>query len=290
MVRTALHSDLGSASDEPTCINNLLRKSDGYNAAWEILEKRENGDGETIGLSIELVRASTLDNPYAADKARFERQYAKTGRETQALHGGFAAAQGLVYSGFSRGEHVVAHSETADRLEGETESWRIYRYDSGWNDPRVLLELGKTSYDQLIVLDEFHKSETHVESSIAWLEGRPAGTIYAEHEPAEIQKFQRAGHSTRKAEKSIGAGISEVRRRLELDGDGRPGLLISDQCDNLLRELVGYKEESVGTSSTVDHCLDSLRYTIMGDSAGPIRTTRRGSGPRQNTGVQTRSR
>jgi len=51
------------------------------------------------------------------------------------------------------------------------------------------------------------------------------------------------------------------------DGDrsaGRVGLLVSDRCSNLIRELLGYKEEHVGKSQVTDHCLDSLRYGYMG--------------------------
>ena len=72
---------------------------EGYNAAWEILEQRQNADGDPIGLDIEVLRASVLDNPYLTDgdKARFRRKYEGTGKEEQALHGGFAAATGLVY-------------------------------------------------------------------------------------------------------------------------------------------------------------------------------------------------
>lgn len=192
----------------------------GYNAAWEILEQRQDSDGEPLGLNIEVIRASTLDNPYidAADKERFKRQYAGTGREEQALHGGFAAAQGLVYSSFSRDTHVIPYSEAVDRVASD---WRIYGYDSGWNDPRVLLEIAKTGYGQLIVLDEYHEDSSHVEDAIAWLQQnhKPDGTIYAEHEPSETQKMQRAGFRVEKAEKSLDAEISEVRQRLKPEDD-----------------------------------------------------------------------
>lgn len=238
----------------------------GYNAAWEIIEKRRDSDGEPIGLDIDVIRASTLENPYLdpADKDRFERQYGGTGREEQALHGGFAAAQGLVYSAFSRDTHVIPQSEARNRT---TDDWRIYGYDAGWNDPRVVLEVGKTASDQLVVLDEFHESESHVEDAIGWIDNKSAGRIYSEHEPAEIETMERAGLTVEKAEKSLDAGISEVRNRLEVDSEDRPGILVSDQCRNLIREFLGYKQEQVGKSQAVDHCLDCLRYLCMGDQS-----------------------
>jgi len=246
---------------------------EGYNAAWEILAERQNADGEPIGLDIEVVTASVLDNPYLTegDKARFRRKYEGTNKEEQALHGGFAAASGLVYSDFSRETHVIDHADAVEQLhDGGGGEWRVYGYDAGWKDPRVLLEIGRTNYGQLVVLDEFHESESHVEDAIRWLTAgeKPTGRIYAEHEPADIQKFRKAGYGATKAEKSIRAGVSEVRRRLETDTEGRVGLLVSDRCQHLIREFLGYKEDHVGTSQATDHCCDALRYSVMGVSGG----------------------
>ena len=241
----------------------------GYNAAYEILERQEDTNGEPLGLNIDVIRANTLENPYLNDgaKERFKRQYAGGSREEQALFGGFAAAQGLVYSNFSRDTHVISHSEATDRVKPD---WRMYGYDAGWNDPRVLVEIGKTDYEQLVILDEFYQSESHVSDAISWLEtnDKPTGTIHSEHEPADIDRFDAAGYSTERAEKSLDAGIDEVRNRLEEDDDGRPGLLISEQCENTIREFLGYKEEQVGTSAAEDHICDSVRYAVMGDVTG----------------------
>ena len=192
----------------------------GYNPAWQILEQREDANGDPIQERITVERASVLDNPYIdeADKARLRRQFENTTRAEQALHGGFEAAQGLVYSDFQRDTHVIPHGRAVDRVEDD---YRIFGYDAGWNDPRVLIEIGKTSYDQLVVLDEYYESGAHIEDAIAWLheQDKPQGTIYCEHEPSDIEKFEQAGWSAEKAEKSIDAGISEVRKRLKDDGN-----------------------------------------------------------------------
>jgi len=166
------------------------------------------------------------------------------------------------------------------------------------------LEVGKTNYGQLVVLDEFYQSGSHVEDAIAWLEhnDKPKGTIYAEHEPSDQERFKRAGWSTEGADKSLDTGIAEVRNRFEADGNApaktsggkapptiswndrgkseqekraeraennpRVGLLVSEQCQNLIRELLGYKEDHVGKSAADDHCSDSLRYCVMGVAGG----------------------
>jgi hypothetical protein len=244
---------------------------EGYNAAWEILEQRQDADGEDIGLDIEVLTASVLDNPYLsdADKERFKRKYAGTEKEDQALHGGFAAASGLVYSDFSRDDHVIDHADAVERVD---DTWRAYGYDAGWRDPRVLVEFGRTAHDQLVALDEFYETEVKVERAVGWLEGRPKGRIYAEHAPGDIDRLKNAGHRVEKAEKDIEDGINQVRERLATDADGRPGLLISENCENLIRELLGYKTEHVGKTGAEDHAADVTRYVC----AGEVTLSRRG--------------
>ena len=268
----------------------------GFNDAWEVLEKRETADGDDLGHAIEVIRADTRENPYLSEGETdsFERQYGDTAREEQALAGGFAAAQGLVYSDFTRETHVLDSSDPEGVVDG-SDTFRIYGYDAGWADPRALLEVGKTDYGQLVVLSEFYRSETHVEDVVRFLEEteKPTGTIYAEHEPADIQKFDRAGWPAKEANKSLDAGISEVRKRLETDADGRPGLLVSSACQNLIRELLGYKEEQVGTAAAEDHAADALRYAVMGfetdpPSTGPaFQTLEMGNTPVDITGDDT---
>ncbi|WP_254861431.1 hypothetical protein [Halovivax gelatinilyticus] len=189
----------------------------GYNDAWEILEQRQDSTGNPIGLEIELIRSSTLENPYldAGTVERFKRQYDGTERETQTLHGGFAEAEGLVYSDFRRDTHVIPHADARDRV---ADDWRAYGYDAGWNDPRVLVEVGKTPYDQLVVLDEFYESECHLDDAIEWLDSRPRGIIYGDHAPDDLDRFRRAGYDATAATRNLDAGIAEVRRRLESDG------------------------------------------------------------------------
>lgn len=150
------------------------------------------------------------------------------------------------------------------------DDFRIYGYDAGWNDPRVLLEIGRTEYDQYVVIDEYHESESHVEDTVAWLKqnDKPEGTIYSEHNPGDIDKFNTTRWPAEQADKALDGGIDEVRKHFEDDHTGEPGLLISDRCEHLINELQGYKEEHVGTSQAVDHCSDGLRYCLYTHKQG----------------------
>ena len=58
-----------------------------------------------------------------------------------------------------------------------------------------------------------------------------------------------------------------MRKRLTTD-EGHPGLLVSERCENLIQEFLGYKEEQVGTSAATDHALDATRYALMGEASG----------------------
>lgn len=70
----------------------------GQNSAYDILERQVDANGDELGLSIKVVRASTLNNPYLSEGEieRYKRQYAGTAREQQALHGGFQTTSGAL--------------------------------------------------------------------------------------------------------------------------------------------------------------------------------------------------
>ena len=190
-----------------------------------------------------------------------------------------------------RATHVIPTAEAEDRV---MDGWRLYGYDAGWNDPRVILEIGKTPAEQLVVLDKYYERESHVEDALAWLTDneKPSGTIYCDHEPEHVAKFRRADFQARNATKDLDAGIAKVRKRLEADGnrpvtdatphvgawgweyargppvehdlEHRVGLVIAQRCEHVVREFLSYKTEHVGTAAAEDHRLDALRYACMG--------------------------
>lgn len=239
----------------------------GYNQYYDITERKVTADGDPLPWAdrMKVIVGSVLDNPFLAEKEKMIAQFSGTSREQQALHGGFAAAQGLVYEQFNRTTHVVPEAR-ADELA--TDGQPIYGYDAGWNDPRILVEWRPTAYSQRIATDLFYRSSSTIEDGIAWLEAndKPPGTIYCEHEPEHIEKFRRAGWTAKKANKNLDEGIPFVRGLLETDANGRPGVLVSDRCTELIQEFLSYQEEHVGTSKAEDHCLDASRYALYTDS------------------------
>ncbi|WP_394740097.1 hypothetical protein [Natronococcus roseus] len=47
-------------------------------------------------------------------------------------------------------------------------------------------------------------------------------------------------------------------------GEPAVGLVVSEQCQELVREFYSYKEDHVGGPNADDHCLDALRDAVMG--------------------------
>jgi len=125
-----------------------------------------------------------------------------------------------------------------------------------------MLQIGKTVTDQYAIVDEFYESQAKVSKAVDWLSARPSGRVYAEHEPEHIEMFRQAGYPTDKAVKDLDEGIPLVREFLETDAEGRPGLLVHEDCVNTIQEFQSYKEDHVGKSKATDHAADSLRYVL----------------------------
>lgn len=235
----------------------------GYNQFFDFVERQETPDGDELPTRITNIVADSRNNPFLHEKDKLARQFEGTGAEEQGLGGGFAAAEGLVYSAFSREHHVVSDARAAEIVDATADP--IYGYDAGWDDPRVIVELYPTNYGQWVVTDSFHQSEATIEDAVEWLqsEGKDEGTIYCEHEPEHIEKFRRAGWPAEKADKSLDEGIPHIRWLLGRDGSDLPGLLVSDSCIEMIQEFLSYQEEHVGTKAAEDHELDSIRYALF---------------------------
>ena len=267
-----LHEMLATRQRTTVGPNSTLWTStgNGYNQYYDITERQvqPDGDGGEERLPwadrLKVVVASTEHNTLLPREGleRIRRQFKGTPREEQGLHGGFAAAEGLVYDRFSRPTHVRPRSEIQI-----VDDWRIYGYDYGWKDPRVLLEFAKTPADQYVAWDLYYETGKPVEDAIRWLREneKPTGPIYCDHDPEHIDKFRSAGYGAEAATRDLDEGISEVKEVLEVDPDVGPGLLVVDDLTELIQEFQSYKEEDVGTSRAEDHCCDVTRYAIMGD-------------------------
>ena len=251
---------------------------DGYDQFYDITERRVDSDESPLPWSdsLKVIVASTEDNVLLPDPDRIIEQFRGTAREEQGLHGGFAAAEGLVYDGFTRRRHVVGDDELAGIVDWSTSP--VYGYDSGWNHPRVFIEGRRTHADQWAIVDMYYEKSKPFEhlcdpsNQSGWLfdNGKEQGPVMSEHEPEHIAKFRRARFKAVEANKSLDEGIPYVRGLLVADSEDRPGILIAESCTELIQEFMSYKEEHVGKSGDVpDHCLDALRYLVFTHRKAP---------------------
>jgi len=246
----------------------------GYNQFYDVTERQVTADDEPLPWAddMRVIVASTEYNKLLPEDGleKIKSQFAGTERETQGLHGGFAAAEGLVYDQFSRQTHVTDAAWLEEHVGWDAPP--IYGYDAGWNHPRVLVQFRPTHHDQWAATKCYYETGREFQhlcdpdNGTGWVYDHSVerGQLYGEHEPEHLQKFSRAGFAVEKADKSLDEGIPYVRGRLETDDEGRPGLVVSEDLTELIQEFQSYKEEHVGSSQDVpDHVLDASRYALF---------------------------
>ena len=253
-------------------LNKMLWTStgSGYNQFFDITEKKVDKEGDPLPWDdhLKVIVGSSRENPWLEELDKLIRTFGGTEREIQAIEGGFARPQGLVYNNFVRDRHVIDPSSFS---EDSFERY-IYGYDHGWDDPRVIIQIGLTHDGRAVIVDEFYREETSIEDAIKWLEDndKPRGFIGCEHMPEHIKKFRRAGWTAVKAEKDLDQGIDYVKNLLQRRG-GSEGLLVAKNCRNTIQEFLSYEEEEVGKTGAKDHALDSIRYALFTFSTKSIK-------------------
>lgn len=264
MLLSRLRADEGPLSMLWTTTTNPTHPHNDY---YELAELGNDENGDPCPWDIHTVQANTLENPFLSDAARENLKRTHKHNPEQGLRGGFAAVDGQVYPEFNKSTHVVS-SEDVEVVDG----WRMYAYDAGYGDARVVLEIGRTAYNQLVIVDEFYEYESLVSDAVEWLESKPSGTIYSEHEPEHMERFRREleGFVVRKAEKKIDYGIDKVKERLTEDHTDRVGLLVHERCRNTIEEFQNYT--NVGGSSEQDHAMDCVRYAVATSSGNVPQT------------------
>lgn len=194
----------------------------------------------------------------------------------------FETLAGRVYDGFTRRTHVVPHGEL-ERLYKSGSRWQFARVaianDFGWTDPNATLVIGRTGTGRLVVMHEEYESNVLMDES-GWLgrfrqlrnEYSPNFFVADPSEPGHIAAMRRSlgGHPVvYGADNSITEGVRRVSIAMLNGPDGKPNLLVSDRCVNLIRELEGYVYKEVKgtpTEEPVDvenHACDALRYGVM---------------------------
>ncbi len=254
----------------------------GRGAAFDVLERNQDSNGEPLGLTTEIVRASTLDNPYldTSDKERFKRQYGNTQREKQALYGGFAAGTGTL---LSRDQLQFTHIDDLPDTEfrfhiGVDLSYVASkrRAEATDSDYTTAVIVGVSpSKNQAFMLDVARTRGLTLRQSIQWLaeiaRQAPAPTIKVEDVGAQSWWIQEARDSLPGKVVSVSPGTTSKESRIQdmsiLFERGDVQLVNRDRDENL-----GYDERfrpfvrewlEFGSGNDSPDLLDAAYYALQ---------------------------
>jgi len=268
MVMSRLSADQGPLSVIWTTTTN---PNNPFNEYYDIAEENVHPvEDIEIPWRINTIMANTLNNPFLSEEVIEQIKETQAHQEDQAIKGGFATIDGQVYPHFSDDHIVSTDSKYYSELYPD---FRLYAYDSGWDDPRVVLEIGLTTQGSLVVLDEFYNSESTVEEAIEWLSGKPGGVLVSESEPEHKHKFRKQLDNLRivQADKSIDRGIEQVSEHLK-EKNGVYGIVVSERAENSISEFRTYTKDVIGTAQADDHCMDCIRYVVNTKTPSPVNT------------------
>lgn len=188
------------------------------------------------------------------------------------LLGEWCSSEGAVYDSFDQDTH------TFGELPEAASGWpRLRSIDFGYTNPFCCLWGALDGDGRLWVYRELYRTRTLVPelaAEIRRLESGdpPPSASVADPEDAEGRAaLAAAGVPTRPADKAVLTGIQAVQLRLAAAGDGRPRLMVSRACPNLIGEFYEYrwadpKEGANAREEPVkahDHAMDALRYMVM---------------------------
>ena len=219
---------------------------------------------------------SPFNNPFLPqDYVReLEREYPPgTPLHNQEVMGKFISMEGLVYSTFDPEIHV--------KLPPDTDFKRIIgALDLGTTEASCILLIGENAAGRKWVFKEFYQKkarEGEIMGTMSHWRGEfRVNTFFCDpRAPIEISTLNAAGIPVVKANASMETGVRAINNLLHVGEDGMPGLYISPECPNLIREMLTYCHTSSGygdgqsfydsiKTRQSDHAVDTLRYGILG--------------------------
>jgi len=181
------------------------------------------------------------------------------------------------------GEHTSIHVEPP-------ESWRVYRpIDFGYRNPFVCQWWAFDPDSQVhILFKEVYRTEKLIEDMAEEIKNRTPGLVERSFsDPAQAEDratLERHGVNTEAAKKDIGAGIQEVKGKLNPEGDGpklyfmegalahRPDedLEEDNRPQSTIEEITEYqwKDGKDEPEKSDDHGMDAMRYYLYTVSQG----------------------
>jgi phage terminase large subunit-like protein len=220
----------------------------------------------------DFVSISGLDNPYVSSvKLRKATGHMSKASQDSRLFGLFTVQTGLVYPEFKRGVHVIKPRELPAHFK------RYRGIDFGVRNPFSCIWIAHDEdTDTLHVYREYYKTEKTTQENghmvYALSKNDPPVEFTScdpESKDGRLTLARFCGIPNKPAPKHLGVveGISHVKKRLQLDAEGKPALFIHSNCKQLIKEIRSYRwqpdQKKDRPVKKNDHGLDALRYVIM---------------------------
>jgi phage terminase large subunit-like protein len=235
---------------------------------------------------IEVVEVSMTENPHLneVEVAAFLDSLDADERKARE-HGKFVQLGGLIYKNFDPEVHVIEEfAPPKDWL------W-VASLDHGFNNPTAWLWHAVGPDGQTVTFEEHYASGMTIDEHARAVHainaklGRPPDYYIGDPSIRNTdpitgtsihEEYIKYGIPIMLANNDVAAGIVRVARYLKPRSDGKPNLVFTRKCVNLIREMRKYrwkvyankKLQNANNAQEVphkkdDHCPDSLRYFIM---------------------------
>lgn len=199
----------------------------------------------------------TLDPDYVHSLG-YEGRFAE-----QELGGEFVSFEGLVYETFDRDKHV---------RRVNTDDWRtVLGVDVGARNPTAVLTIRIAGDERVHIEREFYQRGMGASAITAAVADEAAATspeaIYIDPSAAAyIDDLEADGLPIEKADNDVQTGIQRVTSAFGV------GLTVDPSCINTIAEFESYQYPEEGKAKANadkpikqnDHCMDALRYGLMG--------------------------
>jgi len=204
----------------------------------------------------EFIQFRNVDSPYFPQEEYERAKRTLTPTQFKLRYEGiFTKAEGLVYPDFGP-EHIV------DDFLPLGDCRKTGAIDFGWNNPFVALKGAIDNDDVLYIYDEYYQAQRHLKEHATNLD--PRITYYADPSGRqEIEELLSLGHDILGADNDVQMGINRVNERIRTNR-----LRICKGCKWTLDEIETYRypegKETDKPLKEGDHCMDTLRYMVMG--------------------------
>jgi len=181
----------------------------------------------------------------------------------QEFHGLWVAFEGLVYKELGRANIITKAMADTLRYDGY-----VYGYDSGYTNPRVLLQFGHTTCGRWVLLGEWYQTQTLLEDVLpVWQRdvfANRQGPVFCDPSAKiDIVAMQRAGIDARAGNNNVVEGIQYIKGLLSK----AVLLVVEELCPHTMAEFNMYqwvddqrKDEPVKLN---DHAMDAMRYGLL---------------------------